>query len=576
MNSPFRNVRLINYSYSMTLVSTLITAIAPLIATLVDGLFAGQMLGTASFNAVSVSMPVVNAIGVLTMICNMGGSVLAANQLARGNTRKANQIFTIALVSSVAVALTAVIILFLFMDSIALGLSDDPASAAYVKDYLQVMLLYFLAVPFCTTLNNFIAVSGHPKLTTQAVVAANIVNILLDVVFIGLLHWGIRGAALATVICGLVNITVLLPFVLSRRSSLKLVRLSAEKWSILKENLRQGIGFNVFYIVTNAFMIACNDLIAGQLGAESITLFGICLQIQSLTFAVTIGICLAGIPLVGYLRSDDDYEGVLYILNRSLLNVIVFYALLALLMSFFPSLFLTAFGLSDPSWRAMARVPFVCYSIYYFCFCLLAVYTTLSLQLSGRVGAKIFFIFGVSGLSYLCMRLFSFVSPDAIWYGLVVGSIPVPIAAMSYGYWLHRRNPLLSRFTVSSTLPECVKIEFSLEYESNDTSKVDNAVDTFAKICEMTEDEHRKIKTTLDKLCAIAVSNRRQNVKFYDFTLKETEYDYELIVKDAGTPFNLITDCDEELLKELDYQYVFGLNVTKVKWQKSACLNVQA
>lgn len=147
---------------------------------------------------------------------------------------------------------------------------------------------------------------------------------------------------------------------------------------------------------------------------------------------------------------------------------------------------------------------------------------------------------------------------------------------MTYGYWLRRRNPLLSRFTVSSTLPEYVKIEFSLEYESNDTSKVDNAVDTFAKICEMTEDEHRKIKTTLDKLCAIAVSNRRQNVKFYDFTLKETEYDYELIVKDAGTPFNMITDCDEELLKELDYQYVFGLNVTKVKWQKSACLNVQA
>ena len=147
---------------------------------------------------------------------------------------------------------------------------------------------------------------------------------------------------------------------------------------------------------------------------------------------------------------------------------------------------------------------------------------------------------------------------------------------MTYGYWLRRRNPLLSRFTVSSTLPEYVKIEFSLEYESNDTSKVDNAVDTFAKICEMTEDEHRKIKTTLDKLCAIAVSNRRHNVKFYDFTLKETEYDYELIVKDAGTPFNMITDCDEELLKELDYQYVFGLNVTKVKWQKSTCLNVQA
>ena len=95
-NSNNRNVRnnsLLGFSYRMTLISTTLTAIAPLITTLVDGLCTGNLLGAAAFNAINTVMPLVNAVSVLTLICNMGGSVLAAKQIACGNKEQANRIF---------------------------------------------------------------------------------------------------------------------------------------------------------------------------------------------------------------------------------------------------------------------------------------------------------------------------------------------------------------------------------------------------------------------------------------------------------------------------------------------------
>ena len=93
--SKFLNSYLIDKTYRLTLVSVTLTALAPLIATLVDGLFSSNLLGNYAFIAVSVSLLIVNAVSVLTMICERGGAVLAAGQLAKGNREKANRIYTV-------------------------------------------------------------------------------------------------------------------------------------------------------------------------------------------------------------------------------------------------------------------------------------------------------------------------------------------------------------------------------------------------------------------------------------------------------------------------------------------------
>lgn len=57
----YKNNSLLWFSYRATLISTTLTAIAPLITTLVDGLCTGNLLGADAFNAINTVMPLVNA-----------------------------------------------------------------------------------------------------------------------------------------------------------------------------------------------------------------------------------------------------------------------------------------------------------------------------------------------------------------------------------------------------------------------------------------------------------------------------------------------------------------------------------
>lgn len=392
--TKFRNSYLIDKSYRLTLVSVTLTALAPLIATLVDGLFSSNLLGNDAFIAVSVVLPLVNAVSVLTMICERGGAVLAAGQLAKGNRDRANRIYTVALASAVLVAVIVAVVIWINLDSISLGLTGKPESAAYAREYLQVIVIYLLILPLNNTFNDFATQEGFPQLTTRAVVTGSVVNVVLDILFIVVLGMGIRGAAWGTVFSGLINLALISPYFLKGKSQFRLARPQGDLGAIIGENLKHGFGFNIYFIVVNSFMLLGNALVLKVAGHDGLTLFDVCLQIQSATFSVAMGLTMAGVSLVTYMRASGDSDGLQRIMHNTASIVIGFYGVLLLFLVTVPQFFLWCFGL-DGIDLAMARRVFTCFGIYYFCFCVVAVYVTVVLQLAGHVAAKIVLVFAM-------------------------------------------------------------------------------------------------------------------------------------------------------------------------------------
>ncbi len=311
--SNFRNSYLIDKAYRLTLLSVTLTALAPLIATLVDGLFSSNLLGNDAFIAVSVVLPIVNAVSV----CERGGAVLAAGQLAKGNRDKANRIYTAALASAVMVAVLAALGIWLNLDSISLGLTGRPESAAFAREYLQVIVIYLLILPLNNTFNDFATQEGFPQLATRAVATGSAANVVLDILFIGVLGMGISGAAWGTVISGLINLALISPHFLRGKSQFRLVRSQGDLGAIIGENLKHGFGFNVYFIVVNAFMLLGNALVLKVAGHDGLTLFDVCLQIQSATFSVVLGLTMAGVSLVTYMRAIGDSDGLRRIMNNT-------------------------------------------------------------------------------------------------------------------------------------------------------------------------------------------------------------------------------------------------------------------
>lgn len=102
--------KLLNYSLSTTLVANILAAAAPLIATFVDGILTGNLIGTSAFNAINIIIPISNLVMVLTLIYNMGGSVLAAKAIGNGDIELGRRIFTISSLSACVLALRSTIL----------------------------------------------------------------------------------------------------------------------------------------------------------------------------------------------------------------------------------------------------------------------------------------------------------------------------------------------------------------------------------------------------------------------------------------------------------------------------------
>ena len=569
--TKFRSSYLIDKSYRLTLLSVTLTALAPLIATLVDGLFSSNLLGNDAFIAVSVSLPLVNAVSVLTMICERGGSVLAAGQLAKGNRDRANRIYTAALASAVLVAAIAAAGIWINLDSISLKLTGRPESAAYAREYLQVIVIYMLILPLNNTFNDFATQEGFPQLTTRAVVTGSVVNVVLDILFIGILGMGINGAAWGTVFSGLINLALISHYFLKGKSQFKLARPQGDLGAIIGENLKHGFGFNVYFIVVNTFMLLGNALVLKVAGHDGLTLFEVCLQIQSATFSVAMGLTMAGVSLVTYMRASGDSDGLQRIMQNTASIVVGFYGVLLLLLVAVPQFFLWCFGL-DGIDLAMARRVFTCFGIYYFCFCVVAVYVTVVLQLAGHVAAKIILVFAMGTIAYLSMLGLSKISADAMWLGLIVGGVPILVASLAYGYWEHRKYPFYTMFSMVDKLPMCIKFECSIDYDQRNFDEMKKKMKLFADTCEMSDEMSTKMYSTIQTLFNNAQERRSSQLKYLDISLCELDDGIQMTIKDCGRPYDPVhngMDAASVGARSATYRYMFTMNVTTIVWDKN-------
>lgn len=585
------NTRIINYSLSQVLVSTVFVAAAPLIAVFVDGLFTSHLLGVEQFNAVNLVLPITNFVTILTLICNMGGSLLAAKAVAVGDKELQNKYFTISLYAAVAVAWIAIVVLYFNSGRISARLCPTETGATYVKEYLCAILPYFFSLPFATTFNNIIQVEGTPALATKIVLAANIVNIILDFVFIAILGWGLRGAAWATVASGVINAVLYIPYFTSERCRFSIARIKMSEFGLLKEIFAHGVGFNVFYIMTNLLLIISNHIIINNFGTQGMLLYGVCTQVQSITFCVVVGLNMAGVALITYFQGIENQNALFEVFHKIIIIDFVFYFVLFLLMSLFPQIFISVFKIEGPMTISQARIPFFCYFLYYLCFTIIALHTTLSYQLSGHISAKAVFVLGLGALVVLLMYIFSLIDPLLIWFAFPIGGIVSVVATLLYGYSFHKKNPNLAQFSLFEKYSDNVRVSRDIDFNGNGIPEMMRALDLFGGLCELSDQNRFFINVCCNEFCDLLKERGSTSLvtRVFNVTFCYRGDEFLMRIKSPGSPFCSKLDADiisrfkhdkynmsseeirailiNNLPDKLDYSYSFGVNITSMHWK---------
>ncbi len=185
------------------------STLASSIYMIIDRIFVGQVVGAEAIAGMSITMPISFIILAFGMLIATGAGTLVSMRLGEANYAEAELITGNALTLMLVISFITCFLLLIFLDQILIIFGAGPAVLSYAREFIRIIIWgsVFQYLLFC--LPTIIRAEGNPVIAMNILLINVATNIFLDFIFIYLMSWGVKGAALATVLsqaiaCGLV------------------------------------------------------------------------------------------------------------------------------------------------------------------------------------------------------------------------------------------------------------------------------------------------------------------------------------------------------------------------------------
>lgn len=256
---------------------------------LVDGIWVGRLVGDIGVAAVTNCWPITLIASSILSAIAVSASIMVAQRYASTEQEKIKNIITPIYIVSILLALVTNASLIMTLD-FWLNLLNTPVEIfAISKQYLVICLIGYIFYFLAFTIVESIRATGNSKVPMVMLALTNILNIILDPIFI-LMGLGIAGAALASSVAMVFSLVVTLIYI-SKKSKLlkfnkKFIRL---KKDFLKEFFKLSIPM-MFAELSTIYTILLEVYVSNSLGVEGSTAYGIVSKLQS--FFYTLGISI--------------------------------------------------------------------------------------------------------------------------------------------------------------------------------------------------------------------------------------------------------------------------------------------
>lgn len=282
--------------------------------TLTDGIFVGHGVGPEGLACVNLVAPIMMVVTGLGMLFGIGGSVVAAIHLGKGNEKAARINVTQAFGSSIAVAVLMGTVFYCFPDGMLklLGVSGNLMPLA--REYYVWFIPTCLFLMFQLVGEFMIRLDGSPRYAMYANIIPAVVNIVLDYVFIIPMQMGLKGAALATDIGTAVGMAMAFYYMFFRCRKLRFYRVKGTKTSV-RLTVRNvaymaKLGFSAFIgeIAISVMMLTGNLVFGRYLGDEGIAAYSVICYIFPLVYMIYCAVAQSAQPIISYNHGAEQPE----------------------------------------------------------------------------------------------------------------------------------------------------------------------------------------------------------------------------------------------------------------------------
>lgn len=399
----------------------------------VDGFFVSNFVGKTPFAAVNFIMPFLMILGTVGFMFGTGGSALIAITMGAGDKERAKRLFSLFIYVSAICGILIGALGIVVIRPVAAWLGAEGELLDNCVVYGRIILAVLPALILQYEFQSFFITAEKPKLGLAVTVAAGVANMVLDAVFVGVLRWGLVGAAAATAISQ--SVGGIIPLVYFGRPNTSLLRLTRTKFDgrALLKACTNGSSELMSNISMSVVGMLYNIQLMKYAGEDGVAAYGVLMYVNMIFLAAFIGYSVGVAPVVGYHYGAGNHEELKGLLKKSLVLIGIFSVSMVVLAEGLARPLALIFVGYDPELLDMTLRGFLVYS-FSFLFAGLAIYgssffTALG---NGLVSALISFLRTLV-FQVAAVLIFPLIwGLDGIWFSIVAAELVAALVTVAF------------------------------------------------------------------------------------------------------------------------------------------------
>lgn len=314
---------------------------------IVDRIYIGRIPenATLSLTGLGVCFPIITMVIAFANLIGMGGAPLFSIERGKGNEEEAGKIMGNCFTLLILLGITLTILGFVFKTPLlwALGASKD--TMPYADGYLSIYLCGSIFVMISLGLNSFINAQGFAGYGMATVAIGAILNLILDPIFIFVMHMGVKGAALATILSQFVAAMWTFRFLTGKKTIIRLQKEAMRlRFSRVKQIVTLGMaGFTMS--ITNSLVQMVNNASLQTWGGDIyVAVITVINSVREVIQMPVNGFSNAAQPIMSFNYGAKEYKRVKETIKYNTM-ILLFYTLAAWgLVSAFPEFCISVFN----------------------------------------------------------------------------------------------------------------------------------------------------------------------------------------------------------------------------------------
>lgn len=297
-------------------VPAIIAMTASSLYNMVDSIFIGHGVGPLAISGLALTFPLMNLAAAFGSLVGVGAATLVSMRLGQRDYDTARAVLGNVVVLNALIGAGFGALALAFLDPILYFFGASDATIGYARDYMTIILAGNVVTHMYLGLNSVLRASGHPRKSMYATVNTVVINTALDPLFIFGFGWGIRGAAIATILAQIVSLLWQFRILSDKSELLHFSRgIYRLKGRIVRDMLAIGMSPFLMNLAACFIVIFINKGLKQYGGDLMIGAYGIVNRLGFFFVMIVMGVNQGMQPIAGYNFGARQYDRVLRVLK---------------------------------------------------------------------------------------------------------------------------------------------------------------------------------------------------------------------------------------------------------------------